>query len=151
MPERFETSQGLQVRPVVAPSEPTIRRHLQAVDPDALDRVVGSWLEGEPSHGDVDDRLVGIAVDGKALRGARQDDDKRTFLFAGMLHETGAVIAQTEVDGKTNEIKAMRPLFDRRESLAGTVVTADAMHAQRDHADFIVGERGGDYLLGVKS
>jgi predicted transposase YbfD/YdcC len=31
------------------------------------------------------------------------------------------------------------------------VVTADAMHAQRDHADFIVDERGGDYLLGVKS
>jgi len=63
----------------------------------------------------------------------------------------GAVVAQTEVDGKTNEIKAMRPLFEGRGSLAGKVMTADAMHAQRDHADFIVDERGGDYLLGVKS
>jgi hypothetical protein len=155
LPQEVLARLGAKFHPIrkryVAPSEPTIRRHLQAVDADALDRVVGSWLEGEPGHGNKDDRLVGIAVDGKALRGARQDDDKRTFLFAGMLHETGAVIAQTEVDGKTNEIKAMRPLFDRRESLAGTVVTADAMHAQRDHADFIVDERGGDYLLGVKS
>jgi hypothetical protein len=120
-------------------------------EPDALGRVVGSWLEDEAAHEDVDDALVGIAVDGKALRGARQVDDKRTFLFAGTLHETGAVIAQTEVDGKTNEIEAMRPLFAGRASLAGTVVSADAMHAQRDHADFIVEERGGDYLLGVKS
>jgi hypothetical protein len=45
----------------------------------------------------------------------------------------------------------MRPLFEGRESLVGTVITADAMHAQRDHADFIVDERGGDYPLGVKS
>jgi predicted transposase YbfD/YdcC len=35
--------------------------------------------------------------------------------------------------------------------LAGTVITADAMHAQRDHAAFIVEERHGDYLMGVKS
>lgn len=155
LPQEVLARLGARVHPAtkryIAPSEPTIRRHLQAIDPDALDRLVGSWLEGEATHGVKDDRLVGIAVDGKALRGARQADDKRTFLFAGMLHATGAVIAQTEVDGKTNEIKAMRPLFAGRESLAGTVVTADAMHTQRDHADFIVNERGGDYLLGVKS
>ena len=55
------------------------------------------------------------------------------------------------VDSKTNEIKAMQPLFEGRGSLAGTVVTADEMHAQRDHAAFIVDEMGGDYLVGVKS
>ena len=45
----------------------------------------------------------------------------------------------------------MRPLFEGRGSLAGSVVTADAMHAQRDHAAFLVDEMGGDYLVGVKS
>jgi hypothetical protein len=102
---------------------------------------------------------ISIAVDGKARRGARQQDDKttrrqddkRTFLFAGMLHATGAVVAQREVDSKTNEIKALRPLFADRETLAGTVIIADAMHAQRDHAAFIVNEQHGDYLVGVKS
>jgi len=68
-----------------------------------------------------------------------------------MLHDSGVVIGQTQVDSKTNEIKAMRPLFAGRESLAGTVVTADAIHTQRDHAELIVAELGGDYLVGVKS
>jgi len=153
LPQEVLERLGAKFHPVhkayVTPSEPTIRRHLQAIDAGVLDQVVGSWLYDQSAAGNAS--LVGIAVDGKALRGARQPDDKRTFLFAGMLHANGAVVAQTEVDGKTNEIKAMRPLFEGRGSLAGKVVTADAMHAQRDHADFIVDERGGDYLLGVKS
>jgi hypothetical protein len=136
----------------IAPSEPTIRRHLQSVDPDQLDTVVGTWLFDQSVMVHTNSSgLVGIAVDGKALRGARQVDDRRTFLFAGMLHATGAVVAQREVDSKTNEIKALRPLFADRGTLAGTVITADAMHAQRDHAAFIVEERQGDYLVGVKS
>jgi hypothetical protein len=136
----------------IAPSEPTIRRHLQSIDPDQLDTVVGTWLYDQSAMVTSNSSgLVGIAVDGKALRGARQQDDRRTFLFAGMLHATGAVVAQRAVDSKTNEIKALRPLFADRETLAGTVITADAMHAQRDHAAFIVEERHGDYLVGVKS
>ena len=34
--------------------------------------------------------------------------------------------------------------------LAGVVVTADALHTQRDHAAFLV-DRGADYLLVVKA
>lgn len=137
-------------RRYVVPSEPTIRRHLQAVDANELDAVVGSWLADQSAKGNVDGALVGIAVDGKAVRGAKTADGRCAFLFAGMLHSTGAVIAQQEVDSKTNEIKALRPLFADQESLAGVVVTADAMHAQRDHAQFIVDEKHGDYLVGVK-
>ena len=153
LPQEVLARLGAKFHPVqeryVTPSEPTIRRHLQAIDAGVLDQVVGSWLYDQSAVRTAS--LVGIAVDGKALRGARQPDDKRTFLFAGMLHQNGAVIAQTEVDSKTNEIKAMRPLFEGRGSLAGSVVTADAMHAQRDHAAFLVDEMGGDYLVGVKS
>lgn len=155
LPQEVLARLGCKFHPIrrcyIAPSEPTIRRHLQAIDADALDRVVGSWLADEAGKGHVPGELVGIAVDGKALRGSRTGDERATFLFAGMLHESGTVIAQTQVDSKTNEIKAMRPLFADRESLAGTVVTADAMHTQRDHAAFIVEELGGDYLVGVKS
>jgi len=155
LPQEVLARLGCKFHPVrqryVVPSEPTIRRHLQAVDPDALDRVVGSWLADEAGKGHVPGDLVGLAVDGKALRGSRTSEQRATFLFAGMLHESGIVIAQTQVDSKTNEIKAMRPLFEDRESLAGTVITADAIHTQRDHAEFIVAELGGDYLVGVKS
>ena len=30
------------------------------------------------------------------------------------------------------------------------VVTADALHTQRDHADFLVEDKGADYLFTVK-
>jgi len=46
-------------------------------------------------------------------------------LLAAMDHTSRAVLAQTEVDGKTNEITRFRPLLDRLD-LTGTVVTADA-------------------------
>ena len=35
--------------------------------------------------------------------------------------------------------------------LAGGVVTADALHAQRDHAEFLVTDKQADYVLGVKA
>ncbi len=34
--------------------------------------------------------------------------------------------------------------------LAGTVVTADALHAQRAHAEYLSGQRGAHYLITVK-
>jgi predicted transposase YbfD/YdcC len=37
-----------------------------------------------------------------------------------------------------------------RDDLAGAVVTADAMHAQRAHAEYLVAQRGAHYLLTVK-
>ena len=36
-------------------------------------------------------------------------------------------------------------------SVAGAVVTADAMHAQRSHAEYLVTQRGAHYLLTVKA
>ena len=40
-------------------------------------------------------------------------------------------------------------LLDRID-LAGAVVTADAMHAQRGHAEYLAGQRRADYLITVK-
>ncbi|MHB2023447.1 MAG: ISAs1 family transposase [Mycobacteriales bacterium] len=62
-------------------------------------------------------------------------------------------LAQTEVDHKTNEITAFRPLLEGLElagAVAGAVAGADAMHAQRDHARFLVEEKGADFVFTVK-
>jgi predicted transposase YbfD/YdcC len=61
-----------------------------------------------------------------------------------------AVLAQAEVDGKTNEITAFAPLLAPLD-LAGAVVTADAMHAQREHAQFLVTQKHAHYILTVKN
>jgi len=59
------------------------------------------------------------------------------------------VLAQRRVDGKTNEIPEFAPLLDEVD-LAGRVVTADALHCQRDHARYLVAERHADYLFVAK-
>jgi predicted transposase YbfD/YdcC len=71
-------------------------------------------------------------------------------LLAVMEHTTGAVLAQTDVEGKTNEITRFRPLLDGLD-LTGRVVTADAMHTQHAHADWLVTVKQAAYILLVKA
>jgi hypothetical protein len=71
-----------------------------------------------------------------------------------MLHEEKVIIAQHRIPDDTNEITQVRELLENVD-LSGAVVTADAVNAQRDTADYIAGpeEDGGrasDYLLLVK-
>ena len=59
------------------------------------------------------------------------------------------VLGQVDVEAKTNEIPMFATLLDRID-LAGAVVTADALHAQRAHASYLVTQRGAHYLITVK-
>jgi hypothetical protein len=51
----------------------------------------------------------------------------QVHLLAAMDHTTPGVLAQTNVDGTTNEIARFRPLLEELD-LADTVATADALH-----------------------
>ncbi|CAD7778737.1 hypothetical protein BLFGPEAP_02065 [Candidatus Methanoperedenaceae archaeon GB50] len=53
------------------------------------------------------------------------------------------IIKQNEIREGTNEIKAFKPLLKDIE-INGAVVTADAMHCQRENAKFLVEEKGAD-------
>lgn len=146
---------GARYHPVkrrfIAPHDATIRRAVAGVDADALDRVIGDWLADQVRAGRIDSAQVAVAVDGKSLRGARREQDSRpVHLFAAMTHGEGAVLAQREVDHKTNEITALRPLLEDID-IGGAVVTADALHAQRDHAKFLAGDKHAGYVFGVKA
>jgi predicted transposase YbfD/YdcC len=63
-------------------------------------------------------------------------------------HESGAVLAQSQVENKTNEITAVPELLAGR-NLAGTVTTMDALLTQRSQAEQIL-RQGGHYLMVVK-
>ena len=130
-----------------APSESAIRRLLQAVDAEVLDRAVSGWLGTRASAAgpvpqpgsDQASRL--IAIDGKTARGARVRgggegaDARAVHLLASFDQATGVVLGQSVVDGKTNEITAFAPLLDRID-LTKVIITADALHTQRAHADY---------------
>jgi predicted transposase YbfD/YdcC len=63
-----------------------------------------------------------------------------------MVTGTRAVIAQKDIDAKTNEITQVRPLLDDI-GIAGALVTADALHVQKDTARYLVEDKQADYLF----
>lgn len=62
----------------IPPSEPTIRRQLQRIDAEEVDRVIADWL-GQLSLGNA------IGIDGKTLRGARRDDGTKVHLLSAFI------------------------------------------------------------------
>jgi len=139
------------------PGEATVRRVLARIDPDALDQVIGLWLADQqpplpatwPPPAACPPRRA-VAVDGKTLRGTGHHGAAQVHLLAVMDHTSRGVLGQAGVDGKTNEITQFPPLLDRLD-LADTVVTADALHTQRQHADWLVTQKHAAYLLIVKA
>jgi DDE_Tnp_1-associated/Transposase DDE domain len=138
------------------PGEATVRRVLARVDPDALDQVIGCWLATQQPPQAASRPpprpawRQAVAVDGKTLRGSGHRGHAQVHLLAAMDHTSRAVLAQTQVDTTTNEIARFQPLLERLD-LAGRVLTADALHTQREHADWLVTQKHAAYVLIVKA
>jgi len=69
-------------------------------------------------------------------------------IVSAQLAELGITVGQKAVDGKSNEIPAVRELLDLLE-IEGCLVVADALHCQKETAQKII-ENKGNYLLSVK-
>ena len=130
-----------------APSESTIRRTLQGVEAEALDRAVSAWLvarsataSATPAPATPTPATPGpagrvIAIDGKSARGARGSDGRATHLLAAFDQASGVVLGQTVVAGKTNEINAFAPLLNRID-ITGAIFTADTLCRGRHKASY---------------
>jgi predicted transposase YbfD/YdcC len=141
-----DTAGVLGIDPARRPSEAMIRRLLQALDPEQLTAAIGAWLA---ARAPVPTARRALAVDGKTLRGSRRADTAARHVLAAADHDSGAVLASTDVDGKTNEITRFGPLLDQISDLRDTVITADALHCQRDHVTYLA-DRGAHWILTVK-
>ena len=136
------------------PGPVTIWRVLIGVDRAALEAAVGAWIRarlqdaagGQPARSGRVWRV--LAVDGKALRATGHGTDP-VHLLGALDHARGVVVAQVDVDAKTNEIPLFSTLLDQIDDLTDVVVTADAMHAQTGHADYLH-SRGAHLLVTVK-
>lgn len=132
---------GIQPDPLCSkrglPAETTVRRLLARIDGDALDQAVGRWLADRRAS--TGGRQRAVAVDGNGLRGAARAKGRKIHLLAACDHVHGLVLAQFDVGEKTNEITCFQPLLETIADLAGVVVTSDAMHTQREHADYLLG------------
>jgi predicted transposase YbfD/YdcC len=130
-----------------AAGESTFRRTFAQVSADILDAVLGAWLWTRVTR--IDGRTV-IAVDGKAVRGAKGKDGRAPHLVAALAHGIGAVAGQVAVGAKSNEIPAVRELLKAFADLRGAVLTLDAPHTQHDTAQAVI-DRGAAYVMTVKA
>jgi predicted transposase YbfD/YdcC len=149
----------------VAPHPDTIERVFAALAAQDLADQVGAHLlarsgltapgrcdraatEG-PTDGQPPMLLPAIAVDGKAIRGAIGPDGIIPYLLAAATHERCTVIAERAIGPKSNEVPQFQPLL-RGLDLAGWVITMDAGHTVRAHAEFVVAELKAHYVMTVK-
>jgi predicted transposase YbfD/YdcC len=138
------------------PSESTIRRAVRDLDADAFDTAIGRFVQQLCAAVAPAGRRRVLAVDGKTMRGSRHTDRDGAImegrhLLAVIDQHTRVVLGQVDVAGKTNEITAFAPLLDTLTGidLAGVVVTADALHTQREHVHDLH-DRGVHWVLTVK-
>ena len=76
----------------------------------------------------------------KTLRGPGTAGGPGRRLPAALDHAHGVVLGQVDVEAKTSEIPMFATQLDRID-LAGSVITADALRAQRGHAEYLAGKK----------
>lgn len=137
------------------PSHDTFTRVFAKLDPQAFGDCFVSWMEAvraaiAQAASEQDATPAQVVIDGKTLRHSFQHGDVQTavHMLSAWAHQSGLVLAQRKVDGKSNEITAVPELL-RRLDISGCIVSMDAMHCQKETARQIV-EQGGDYVLGLK-
>ena len=139
--------------PPCAATRCTVLRHL---DRERLEATLGTWAESVLTHlstaptDEAVDEAVDepIAIDGKTLRGSRQQGAPQAHLLSALSHRLGLTLGQRAVAEKTNEITQIVPLLQGL-VLEGRSFTMDALLTQRTVAQPIV-EGHGDYVLSVK-
>jgi predicted transposase YbfD/YdcC len=130
------------------PSKDTIRRTLQAINPEAFQKCFLEWVDIFRAANQCEKEH--IAIDGKTLR--RSHDTKNLL---GPLHivsaystELGISLGQLRTAAKSNEITAIPELLDSL-TAEGAVFTIDAQGTQVKIAEKIVTKKAG-YVLAVK-
>ena len=132
----------LGLPPGRSPCVATLHRVFTALDVEAFEQALGSWLLTSGV-----DPADALALDGKTLRGIQGDTVPGVHLVAAYAHHAQTVVGQTRTDGKGHELAATAALLATL-PLQGRLVTGDALLTQRALCEQIVAA-GGDYLLPV--
>ncbi len=127
------------------PSKSTITRIFAMIDSKWLGLsvvgIVQSLIKEKPTQ---------IMIDGKAIKStdAIKTIEKMMNIVTAYTN-TGISLLQKTVENKTNEIPAVKELIEMLD-VKGMIITADAMHCQKETAQAII-ENGGDYVLQLKA
>ncbi len=117
------------------------------IDGDAVGQIIVQIMrENAGNIGDI------IAVDGKAIRSTGKKGKAHYFLqiLTAYATESGVTLGQSAIshEDKTNEIPVFQSMLDCLD-IKGKIITADAIHCQKDTCAKIV-KVGSNYVLGLK-
>ncbi len=127
------------------PSKSTLTRIFVMLDPKWLGLsivgIIQSLIKEKPTQ---------IMLDGKAIKStdAIKAIEKMMNIVTAYA-DTGISLLQKTVENKTNEIPAVKELIEMLD-VKGLIITADAMHCQKETAEAII-NNGGDYVLQLKA
>lgn len=127
-----------------APKHDTYNRVFQALNPKEFGDCLARWTQSVRAvlGGEV------VALDGKAIRRALNQGEDTRVIVSAWATESGLLLGQRKVKDKSNEITIVPELL-RALELAGCIVTADALHCQKNIAKEIQ-EADADYVLTLK-
>ena len=127
------------------PSKSTLTRVIAMINPKWLSLsivcILNTLIKNKPKQ---------LMLDGKAIKSTDAIKSIETMMnIVTAYTDTGICLGQRTVDSKSNEIPAVRELVEML-NIEGLVVTADAMHCQKETAEIIIKNKG-DYVLQLKA
>ena len=138
----------------VVPSRTTFRETIIRIDPDELDLALQGWNEQFAEEDE------GLAIDGKTMCNAIDEEDRQTHVLGVVGHQTGRCYTKKKVGAlpvegsdelkQTNEIGMFIPVMDTLADIDGKTITADALLTQRKLARYLVETRRAHYVFTVK-
>src|SRR6185503_4910174 len=126
------------------PSHDTFNRLFQALEPKTFADCLSRWTQSVRTvlGGEV------VALDGKSVRRALKAGEDVRMIVSAWATESGLLLGQRKTRDKSNELTVVPELL-RALELAGCIITADALHCQKNIAKEII-EADADYVLALK-
>lgn len=127
------------------PSKSTLTRVIALINPQVLALSIVGILKTL-----IKDKETQIMLDGKVIRATDAIRTIETMMnIVTAYTNTGIALGQIVVEDKSNEIPAVRELIELLD-IEGKVITADAMHCQKETVETIIRNKG-DYVIQLKA
>ena len=130
------------------PSLSTIGRLFNVINPKQFEKCFIEWMKEVVNLPEKDI----VSIDGKTMRGSADqvNSKKGIHIVNALCSSSNLVLGQVKTNEKSNEITAIPELLDLL-FIEGTIVTIDAMGAQKKITKKIVKDCKADYVINLKA
>ena len=126
------------------PTYSTLRRVILNLDTVQFRKIFEKWV----SSYFVKNGKKWISIDGKTIRGSKEEDKKLVHLVSLFASDSKEILMSKSIDSKSNEIPTVQEIL-REFPLKDMIITTDAMHTQKENTKIIT-QSGNDYVMQVK-